>query len=63
MTEGLQWRTAQGRSGPVAVQVAFDGDTVYLRDADDPRQRILRFTREEWEAFVAGVEHGEFVFR
>jgi len=31
-----------------------------VRDSKDPNGPILRFTREEWSAFVGGTKEGEF---
>ncbi len=36
-----------------------DGD-VGVRDSKDPHRVILRFTADEWTAFVGGVRNGEF---
>ena len=42
------------------VSVKIDGDTVYVRNSNDPDKKTLVFTAEEWRAFVAGVKKGEF---
>lgn len=34
--------------------------SVSVRDSKDPDGAVLLFTREEWEAFIAGVENKEF---
>lgn len=41
---------------------ALPGDDVLVRDNKDPRADApaLRFSPSEWEAFVAGVQAGEF---
>jgi Domain of unknown function (DUF397) len=31
-----------------------------VRDSKDSAGPVLRFTRAEWRAFVAGAQHGEF---
>jgi Domain of unknown function (DUF397) len=31
-----------------------------VRDSKDRSGPVLQFTRREWEAFLAGVRHGEF---
>jgi len=41
------------------VEVAII-QTVLVRDSKDPEGPILRFTFDEWTAFVAGVRGGEF---
>jgi hypothetical protein len=40
--------------------VAFAGDWILLRVADDPEQRVLVYDHEEWEAFLDGARKGEF---
>jgi hypothetical protein len=42
------------------VEAAQVGDSVAVRDAKDPNGPILRFSRDEWDAFIAGVRRGEF---
>jgi hypothetical protein len=42
------------------VEVNRLGILVLLRDSKDPDGPTLRFTREEWSAFLAGVRNGEF---
>lgn len=38
------------------------GQEIALRDSKDPQGPVLRFTRQEWDAFVAGVGAGDFAF-
>ncbi|HMH90136.1 MAG TPA: DUF397 domain-containing protein [Streptosporangiaceae bacterium] len=43
------------------VEVAGLGDgDVRVRDSKDPAGPVLRFTPDEWAAFVSGVQAGEF---
>jgi hypothetical protein len=42
--------------------VSRDGDHYLIRDSKNPDAAPLRFTNAEWDAFVAGVEAGEFQF-
>lgn len=35
-------------------------DAVVVRDSKRPDQPVLRFTTDEWAAFVSGVRAGEF---
>jgi hypothetical protein len=44
------------------VEVALVGDQYLVRDSKNPDQAALSFTADEWTAFVAGVEAGEFRF-
>lgn len=42
------------------VAVGTDRDEVVVRSSRIPDSPVLRFTAEEWDAFVAGVRNGEF---
>jgi hypothetical protein len=44
------------------VEVGFlhGGDAVLVRDSKISDGPVLRFTRQEWTAFLAGVQDGEF---
>ncbi|MGH3907395.1 MAG: DUF397 domain-containing protein [Pseudonocardiaceae bacterium] len=55
------WRTSSRSSGNgQCVEVAFVGNWIALRDSKHPTGHVLFFTPGEWDAFVAGVEDGEF---
>jgi Domain of unknown function (DUF397) len=55
------WRRSTYCSGDGnCVEVEFHGNAVGLRDSKDPAALALRFDRQEWAAFVAGVKAGEF---
>ncbi|MFI9587117.1 DUF397 domain-containing protein [Streptomyces sp. NPDC052236] len=42
------------------IEVAFGpGDLVYLRETSDP-ENVVTTTRKKWDAFVLGVQAGEF---
>lgn len=36
------------------------GGTIGVRNSRDREGPVLRFTREEWQAFLGGVRKGEF---
>ena len=36
-----------------------DGE-IGVRDSKDPDGAVLRFTRDEWHAFLGGARNGEF---
>jgi hypothetical protein len=43
------------------VEVAdLPGRTIGLRDSKDPHGPVLRFTPDEWQAFLGGARLGEF---
>lgn len=67
--EDLHWIRAapEGEDGPGPwIEIAFgdggeDGgsDAVYLRETSDPGT-VVTTTRKKWDAFVLGVQAGEF---
>lgn len=63
----IGWRvsTACDANGGSCVEAGplFDGSgRVAVRQSLNPHGPIIFYTREEWEAFVTGVRHGEFDF-
>lgn len=54
------WQRAPGDQSEGAVEVAFVDNLVGLRNSGQPQGPILIFTMDEWEAFVAGAQDGEF---
>jgi hypothetical protein len=43
------------------VEVAgLADDAIYVRDSKHRRGAVLRFTPTEWDAFIGGVQLGEF---
>jgi hypothetical protein len=60
--DGLAWiksslSLAQGSC--VEVASLLDGG-VGVRDSKDPSGPVLRFTSDEWRAFLGGARNGEF---
>jgi hypothetical protein len=57
-----QWKksTKSGTNGGNCVEVRQVDATVQVRDSKDPSGPVLRFTREEWDAFLGGAKNGEF---
>lgn len=45
------------------VQVAPEPGHVWVRDSKDPQGPALRFTREGWMVFLAGIQGGDFDHR
>lgn len=57
------WRKSSKCGNTTCVEVARVGDDTYLiRDSKRPSQPALSFTKDEWAAFVQGVQAGEFQF-
>jgi len=57
----LTWRTANSCGNGACVEIARDGQDWLVRDTKDGGAGAnLRFTAEEWRAFVEGVRAGEF---
>jgi len=43
------------------VEVAsLPGSQIGVRDSKDPEGPVLRFTSDEWRAFLGGAHNGEF---
>ena len=58
MSDG--WGKSTKCSAATCVEVKRDGDDYLVRSSEHPEREPLRFTAEEWAAFVLGVEGGEF---
>ena len=57
------WRKSSrsnGNGGNNCVEVAILHNGVVVRHSQDPAGTVLVFTPDEWEAFTAGVQEGEF---
>lgn len=57
-----EWKKASACSDtPTCVEVFEEpGGDVLVRDGENPDGPVLRFTPEEWAAFITGVKYGEF---
>jgi hypothetical protein len=42
------------------IEVKFQKTQVKIRDSKNPKGPVLVFTRDEWDQFRYGVEHGAF---
>ena len=58
-----EFRRSSRCSGGSCVEVAQDGEQFLIRDSKRPEVAPLTFTKDEWDAFVQGVNAGEFSFR
>lgn len=57
-----RWIKASASSGNGACveTTSIRPDEICVRNSRDPEGPVLRFTKQEWVAFVAGVKAGEF---
>jgi hypothetical protein len=56
----LAWRKSRASASGNCVEVAAATDTIYVRDSKAPSAGFLSFTTAEWNAFLVGVDRGEF---
>lgn len=58
----LSWtKSSLSFSNSNCVEVAsLPGGGIGVRDSKDAEGPILRFTPDEWHAFIGGVQNGEF---
>jgi hypothetical protein len=58
----LSWiKSSLSFSNGNCVEVAsLRGGEIGVRDSKDSAGPVLRFTSDEWDAFVGGVRNGEF---
>ena len=59
---GSRWiKSSLSFSNSNCVEVADLADgQIGMRDSKDPEGPVLRFTSDEWHAFLGGVRNGEF---
>ena len=59
----LTWRKSSysGANGSNCVEVAeLPGGGRAVRNSKRPDAGLVEYTRDEWDAFIAGVKDGEF---
>lgn len=57
------WRKSSRCGTSTCVEIARHGDHYLIRDSKNPDAPALQFSAAEWNAFVAGIEAGEFDIR
>ncbi|WP_433761788.1 DUF397 domain-containing protein [Nocardia sp. CA-135398] len=61
LTSAQWFKSRRSEAGKECVEVAFlDGGRVGMRDSKNPTGPALVFTPSQWDAFTAGVNHGQF---
>lgn len=60
MRNAIDFRISSYCAHGGCVAVGLGHDEVLVRSSRVPDGPVLRFTAEEWDAFVAGVRDGEF---
>lgn len=58
----LAWERSDRCEGGSCVEAAGLGADIFVRDAKNPDGPVLRFDRDEWNAFLLGVQDGQFRF-
>ncbi|MEV6350048.1 DUF397 domain-containing protein [Actinoplanes sp. NPDC051851] len=56
----VDWQTSTFCATANCVQVAQNDDTIMVRDSKDPEGGVLRYTPDEWSAFLDGIVNGDF---
>jgi hypothetical protein len=58
----LHWRKSSfsGNGGANCVEVADDGENIYVRNSKNPGAAVTAFTQSEWRAFISGAKNREF---
>jgi hypothetical protein len=57
---GASWRKATASNTGGCVEITDTAAQVWVRDSKDRQGPVLFFTRQEWTAFLAGAQNGEF---
>ncbi|MQY17457.1 DUF397 domain-containing protein [Nocardia macrotermitis] len=59
---GAKWfKSSRSNAGKDCVEAVFlDRGLVGVRDSKNPTGPALIFTPSEWDAFTAGVTHGDY---
>ena len=56
----LRWIKSSFCESGNCVEIASTGAQILIRDSKQPQGPHLEFTRQEWEAFEAGMGRGDF---
>ena len=59
--EPVRWTTANSCAAGNCVRIAATGDgQTLIGDTKYPSGPVLRYTKDEWVAFLAGAKNGDF---
>lgn len=58
----IAWVRSRRCEANACVEAARAGDEILVRSSTDAAGPVLRFTADEWIAFVGGVRDGDFDF-
>ena len=61
-SSSVKWQKSSRCATSSCIEVAKVSDGYLVRDSKNPDNAPLSFTPAEWDAFVAGVNAGEFSF-
>jgi hypothetical protein len=54
------WHTGKQCDTGACVEIGTLGESVLIRSSADPAGPVVKLSREEWRAFVAGLKDGDF---
>jgi hypothetical protein len=58
----LTWVRSRRCDSSSCVEAALVGDEIAVRNSQDPDGPVVVFSRDEWRAFLGGVQDGDFQF-
>lgn len=56
----LDWRVSRTCEGGACIQIARRGESVLIRNSNQPEGPVGVFTTDEWRDFLIGVKGGDF---
>jgi hypothetical protein len=60
LVNALAWRTSLDCDGGTCIRVAPHEGMIVIGDTKSPDGPVLSYSKDEWQAFVAGVRRGDF---
>jgi len=54
------WRRSSRCANGTCLEVAFDSESVYLRDSKDPDGPVLQFSHSAWRDLVGDIKASDF---